>query len=47
MFGSLYAHNYPQYDEAQALRWQAAQVYANINPTTYFGGCILIGTASN
>ena len=28
MSQSLYAYNNPQYDEAQALRWQAAQVSA-------------------
>ena len=38
---SLYAYNNPQYDEAQALRWQAAQVSAI--SLTNFGGRILIG----
>jgi hypothetical protein len=43
MSQSLYAHNNPEYDEAQALRWQAAQVSAI--SLTNFGGRILIGTA--
>ena len=44
MSRSLYAHNNPtDYDEAQALRWQAAQVSAI--SFTNFGGRIFIGTA--
>ena len=43
MSQSLYAHNNPEYDEAQALRWQAAQV--SVISLTNFGGRILIGTA--
>jgi len=38
----LYAHGNPHYDEAQALRWQAAQVSAI--SISNFGGRILIGT---
>ena len=41
MSQSLYAYNNPQYDETQALRWQAAQVSAI--SLTNFGGRILIG----
>lgn len=41
MSRSLYAHNLPEYDEAQALRWQAIQVSAI--SLTNFGGRILIG----
>jgi hypothetical protein len=43
MSQSLYAHNNPGYNEAQALRWQAAQVSAI--SLTNFGGRILIGIA--
>ena len=43
MSQSLYAYNNPQYDEAQALRWQAAQV--SVISLTNFGGRILIGIA--
>jgi hypothetical protein len=43
MARSLYAHNKSQYDEAQALRWQTAQV--SVISLTNFGGRILIGTA--
>ena len=43
MSRSLYAHNNPEYDDARALRWQAAQVSAI--SLTNFGGRILIGTA--
>ena len=41
MSGSLYAQNNPEYDETEALRWQAAQVSAI--SLTNFGGRILIG----
>ena len=41
MSQSLYAYNNPRYDDAQALRWQAAQVSAI--SFTIFGGGILIG----
>ena len=43
MSRSLYAHNSSEYDEAQALRWQTAQV--SVISLTNFGGRILIGTA--
>ena len=44
MSQSLYAHNNPaEYDEPQALRWQATQVSAI--SLTNFGGRIFIGTA--
>jgi hypothetical protein len=43
MSRSLYAHNNPEYDDAQALGWQAAQVSAI--SLTNFGGRILIGTS--
>lgn len=43
MSRSLYAHNNLEYDEAQALRWQAAQV--SVISLTNFGGRILMGTA--
>jgi hypothetical protein len=43
MSRSLYAHNNPGYDEAQALRWQAAQV--SVISLTNFGGRFFIGTA--
>ena len=43
MSRSLYAHNNPEYDDAQALRWQAAQV--SVISLTNFGGRIFIGTA--
>ena len=43
MSRSLYAHNNPEYDEAEALRWQAAQV--SVISLTNFGGRIFIGTA--
>lgn len=39
---SLYAHNNPEYDEAQALSWQAARV--SVISLTNFGGRIFIGT---
>ena len=39
---SLYAHNNPEYDEAEAVRWQAAQV--SVISLTNFGGRIFIGT---
>ena len=42
MAQSLYTHNNPEYDEVQALRWQAAQVSAI--SLSNFGGRILIGT---
>ena len=42
MSRSLYADNNPEYDDTQALRWQAAQVSAI--SLTNFGGRILIGT---
>ena len=42
MSRSLYAHNNSEYDDDQALRWQAAQV--SIISLTNFGGRILIGT---
>jgi len=45
MSRSLYAHNNPEYDDAQALRWQAAQVSAI--SLTNFGGRILIGFFSD
>jgi len=45
MSQSLYAYNNPQYDETQALRWQAAQVSAI--SLTNFGGRILIGFFSD
>jgi len=41
----LYAHNNPRYDDAQALRWQGAQV--SIISLTSFGGRILIGFFSD
>ena len=41
MSQSLYAYDNPKYDEAQALRWQAAQV--SVISLTNFGGRILIG----
>ena len=41
MSRSLYVHNNPEYDEAQALRWQAAQV--SVISLTNFGGRIFIG----
>jgi hypothetical protein len=40
---SLYAHKNSQYDDAQALRWQATQV--SVISLTNFGGRILIGTS--
>ena len=43
MSRSLYAHNNPEYDDAQALRWQAAQV--SVISLTNFGGRLSIGTA--
>ena len=42
MSRSLYAHNNPDYDDAQALKWQAAQVSAI--SLTNFAGRFLIGT---
>ena len=42
MSRSLYAHNNPEYDEAEAVRWQAAQV--SVISLTNFGGRIFIGT---
>lgn len=42
MSRSLYSHNNPKYDDAQAVRWQAAQVSAI--SLTNFGGRFLIGT---
>ena len=38
----LYAHNNPEYDDAEALKWQAAQV--SVISLANFGGRILIGT---
>ena len=43
MSRSLYAHNNPEYEDAQALRWQATQV--SVISLTNFGGRVLIGTA--
>jgi len=45
MSQALYAYHNPQYDEAQALRWQAAQV--SVISLTNFGGRILIGFFSD
>jgi len=45
MSRSLYAYNNPEYDDAQALRWQAAQVSAI--SLTNFGGRILMGFFSD
>jgi hypothetical protein len=45
MSRSLYAHNNSEYDEAQALRWQAAQV--SVISLTNFGGRFFIGTADS
>jgi len=45
MSQSLYAHNNAEYDEIQALRWQAAQVSAI--SLSNFGGRILIGFFSD
>jgi len=45
MSRSLYAHNNPEIDETQALRWQAAQVSAI--SLTNFGGRIFIGFFSD
>ena len=42
MSQSLYAHSNPEYDDAQALKWQAAQVSAI--SLSNFGGRLLIGT---
>ena len=42
MSRSLYAHNNPEYDDAQVVAWQAAQVSAI--SLTNFGGRLLIGT---
>jgi hypothetical protein len=42
MSRSLYAYNNPEYDDAQVLKWQSAQIYAI--SLTNFGGRLLIGT---
>ena len=45
MSRSLYAHNNPEYDDAQVVAWQAAQVSAI--SLTNFGGRLLIGTPTS
>ena len=45
MSRSLYAHNNPEYDNAHALKWQAAQV--SVFSLTNFGGRLSIGYSIN